>query len=207
MSEYEYDRESDMSGADSIFEGVGMPQPSGLSELPPDRFDYQKIENPNPIVKFFDTLSDNLLNSKIDRERKKLQKQINEFINENSDFLELLHNFDCKIIHKNSFIELNCGKYNLIGTVSILPDGTLKFDDTAAKIIRLINQEISIVNKLDDTLNEYEKAGFYPVGTPVETEINGRKILVGTLRNTAGEEIQIDIRTGVKITFSNTENM
>ena len=195
----EQDDEIHTQDTDSIFDDTRMTEPAELSELPQENIDLSQFENANPIVKFFGKLSEFLLTTKEYRETKKLQEKIDEFVNENSDFLEMLNNFGCRIVYNKDHTEFICEKYNLTGKIYTETDNTLKFDDNAKKILQYMAQEIHSVTKLSDTLDEYEKNGFYPVGTPQKTEINGRTIIIGTLRNRNGDEIQIDIKTGMRI--------
>lgn len=54
-------------------------------------------------------------------------------------------------------------------------------------------------SNLSNTLDKYAQKGFQPVGTPEQKTINGQTVLIGTLRNSNGEEVKINLKTGEEI--------
>lgn len=54
-------------------------------------------------------------------------------------------------------------------------------------------------SNLSNTLDKYAQKGFQPVGKPEQKTINGQTVLIGTLRNSNGEEVKINLKTGEEI--------
>ncbi len=69
-------------------------------------------------------------------------------------------------------------------------------------IIKSVNNKAETLNKvlnLNDVLDKYAQKGFQPVGTPEQKTVNGQQVLIGTLRNSSGEEVKINLKTGEEI--------
>lgn len=54
-------------------------------------------------------------------------------------------------------------------------------------------------SNLSNTLDKYAQKGFQPVGELEQKTINGQTVLIGTLRNSNGEEVKINLKTGEEI--------
>lgn len=54
-------------------------------------------------------------------------------------------------------------------------------------------------SNLSNTLDKYAQKGFQPVGKAEQKTINGQTVLIGTLRNSNGEEVKINLKTGEEI--------
>ena len=54
-------------------------------------------------------------------------------------------------------------------------------------------------SNLSNTLDKYAQKGFKPVDKPEQKTINGQTVLIGTLRNSNGEEVKINLKTGEEI--------
>ena len=90
------------------------------------------------------------------------------------------------------------------GTMTIKnPDGTTNtmniFDAMGVERPAANNDTATAVNNLGAALDKYAQDGFQPIGNPQQKTINGEKVLVGTLQNQSGEQIQINMKTGEEI--------
>jgi len=121
--------------------------------------------------------------------------------------------FDAKLSSDMTTIELtdkdgNSGVINLAtGEASGCGDAAIQAMKKAAEALNAggaADAEDSkgtetALNNLSAALDKYSQKGFKPTGTPVEKTINGEKVLVGTLQNQSGEQIQINLKTGEEI--------
>lgn len=70
------------------------------------------------------------------------------------------------------------------------------------KKIKGVNDKADTLNKvlnLNDILDKYAQKGFKPLDKPEQKTINGQTVLIGTLRNSNGEEVKINLKTGEEI--------
>lgn len=197
----DYDDDRIASSGESIFGYMAeAASPGELLEYPKEPPDYESIKDSVFASRFFDSISSCLLNTNENKEKEKLQKQLKKLVKENEALFPLLKSFDCKFIYKGDSIELYCGRFNLSGSISVSSGNKITYDKNFLKILQGIAKVIKSSDNLNNILNKYEKEGFYPSGTPKELEINGKKVLAGTLKNKEGKQILIDIKTGAEIT-------
>ena len=90
-------------------------------------------------------------------------------------------------------IDLNTGKISKISASEA---------QQVDKKIKGVNDKADTLNKvlnLNDILDKYAQKGFQPVGKAEQKTINGQTVLIGTLRNSNGEEVKINLKTGEEI--------
>ena len=90
-------------------------------------------------------------------------------------------------------IDLNTGKISKISASEA---------QQVDKTIKGVNDKADTINKvlnLNDILDKYAQKGFKPVDKPEQKTINGQTVLIGTLINSNGEEVKINLKTGEEI--------
>ena len=90
-------------------------------------------------------------------------------------------------------IDLNTGKISKISASEA---------QQVDKKIKGVNDKADTLNKvlnLNDILDKYAQKGFKPLDKPEQKTINGQTVLIGTLRNSNGEEVKINLKTGEEI--------
>jgi len=192
-----------LSANESIFEDSEIKSANDFSQISGEPFDYESLKDDSLISKFLNALSDGILNGAENRENKKLQKTAAKLFKGNEEFIKLLNDFDCSLIHKQNVIEIKCEKFNLSGNITIETDGNMLFDENSQKILYYIAKVVNHSENMDNLLNNNEDDGFYPVGNLVKQKImlNGKEteVLTGILANTKGETKQIYYYNGKEV--------
>ncbi|MBO6271401.1 hypothetical protein J6O48_01325 [bacterium] len=199
--QYGNDEEEEMS--DSIFED-SLNKPLNKFELgSSSNIKYNAPQNGSLILKFFDAVSSKLNEISNEKNIKNLQKEADKLFEGNEEIFKVFHSFGCKLVYDRTSFKIICEPLKLTGTIKISKQQELEWDENAKKIIEYISNVVISSNSLESTLDNYEKEGFLPVGEMElkKIEINGaeREVLVGILKNSAGEEKTIYYYNGREI--------
>lgn len=184
-----------LSGQESIFEDSEVSASIGRNKYLDDTKGLENFQDNSIISKFFNTLSNVLNEDENTKNIKKIQKFADKIFKDNEDFIKLLHDFNCVMVYKENYIELQCDKFKLKGKILIESDGNMLFDENAQRILYNISEIMKHSNNVDSILDNNEKDGFYPVGNLEKTKIiyQGKEVeaFCGTLMNKLGQTKQI----------------